>query len=165
MVDNFEYLLRHCCELYQEESPSFLLLFFFPLSSLSYSTSDSVEARASRLAFYEQTSGLERLRPGIRRMSQKGPFYVECGSWSEGQDLRLNVMLGLEQRQGLEIYAMRSMQADFMGGNDPSVSGGAGGSAAGGEKPAEAITTAVKIRPGAKPHCCWRAYCYVWNSH
>ena len=77
---------------------------------------------------------------------------MEHDSSSEGQRLRRQVKLALEHREASMMYAMRSMMIEFMRNTCQSEPGGAEGTVAGRESPAEVGTTAVGENPrGAAP--------------
>ena len=79
-------------------------------------------------------------------MSSERSAYVEPDSSSEVQRLRREFKLALEYRQASMMYAMRSMMTEFIRNTGRSEPGGAKGSVAVGESPAEVGTTAVGER-------------------
>ena len=81
------------------------------------------------------------------RISSERSAHVEHDSSGEVPKLQREVKPALEQRQASMMNAMRSMISEFMRDNGRSEPGGAGGSAAVREAPAEEGTTAVGESP------------------
>ena len=80
-------------------------------------------------------------------MSSERSAHVEHHSSSHVQKLRRELKLALEHGQASMMYTMKSMTAELMRDNGLSAPGGAGGSVAVKESPAEVGTTAVEESP------------------